>query len=146
MRKSIIPTTLFLMLVLVACIKEDSPPAPTLTTSSTQSAPNENTADFDTPFTLKPGQSATIKQTNLTITFEGVKSDGRCPSAVDCVEDGPVIVVVSATLDESGPNQAESQTFTMNPDPQKAKLSGIPPNIVTFEDYDIELTAVEPYP
>ena len=36
------------------------------------------------PFVLKPGQTATIVDENLTVTFVRVPSDSRCPVNVQC--------------------------------------------------------------
>ena len=144
MSKRITLTTILLLLVLVACIKEDPqefPPAPTLTPAPTQTSPSEYVVNLETPFTLAVGQRAVVQETELAITFESIERDGRCPSAVTCSEDGPVIIIVSLKLGENQPT-----TLTMNPDPEMARLSGIPPNTFNYEGYGIELTAVEPYP
>jgi hypothetical protein len=98
-------------------------------------------AGLDEPFTLSVGESVTLADTALTLTFEMVERDGRCPSAVDCAESGPVVVIISAVQGTEQPT-----TFTMNPDPQLAQLSGMPPNKMMYQGYEIELTAVNPYP
>jgi len=93
------------------------------------------------PFTLAVGESAVYSEADITLTFEKIERDGRCPSAVNCAEQGPVVVILSASQ-----GKENVTTFTMNPDPNMAVFPGIPPNIVTYLDYEIELTAVEPYP
>lgn len=118
--------------------------SPTLTQepdSEPGSPPEQMNAALDGPFTLAVGQGVTLDGTELTVTFEMVAGDGRCPSAVNCAEEGPVVVMISVV---EGDQTAE--TFEMNPDPQLARLSGMPPNIVTYQGYEIELTAVDPFP
>jgi hypothetical protein len=92
------------------------------------------------PFTLLVSESTVVDGTGMTITFEMVERDGRCPSAVDCVEDGPVVVLISVA--EGDKSVAE---YEMNPDANLAALMGIP-NIVPYGEYQIELTAVDPHP
>ncbi len=96
---------------------------------------------LNVPFILNAGQSKPVEGTDLTLTFEMVESDGRCPSAVLCVENGPVIIIISAVIGNQQPT-----TFTMNPNPELAQLPGIPPKFFTYEGFEIELIAVEPYP
>jgi hypothetical protein len=130
-----------LTLFLVACQTETTPtsgPEPQATPTPEAAG---NTAELGQPFTLAVGESATIGETALTLTFEEILLDGRCPSAVNCAADGPVIAFISVRRADETPS-----TFEMNPDPQKARLAGIPPNIVTLDPYEIELTAVEPHP
>lgn len=126
---------------MVACRTESPPTTSPESQATSSSQPEIIEAGLDEAFTLTVGQSIKITETDIAISFEGVERDGRCPAAVICAEDGPVIIVVSATEGESQPT-----SFTMNPDPQLARLEGIPPNTFSFEGYEIELTAVEPYP
>jgi hypothetical protein len=149
MSKRSLSTLLFLSLILAACIEqrpEDFPPPPTLTPSSATQPPpapptENNQVLSSAPFSLDLGRSVAFPQSGLTIKFESVERDGRCPSAVICSENGPVVVVISASMSNS-----QTATFTMNPDPQLAQLSGIPPNTITYQNYEIELVAVVPYP
>jgi hypothetical protein len=136
---------LLLCLILAACIEDRPlPPPPSLTPDPNSIPPTEpvqNETVISTPFAVDVGQSVYFSQIDLTITFESVERDGRCPSAVICSENGPVVIIISAQIGENQPT-----TFTMNPDPQLAQQSGIPPNIFTYQGYEIELTAVTPYP
>jgi hypothetical protein len=131
------------LIILAACgadIPSDQTPEPEAAPTDTDQ-PQVNTAVLNQPFTLLVGQSATLDGTGLSITFERVERDGRCPTAVDCVADGPVVVIVSA--EQQG---APTTTFTMNPDPILASFEGIAPNTYTLVGYEIELTAVNPHP
>jgi hypothetical protein len=137
--KSLTSILFFLCLILVACGGVDSPEPGATLPQSPQPQPTE--ANLGESFSLTVGQSATIEGTGLTLTFEMVERDGRCPSAVICKSNGPVVVIISAVGDD-----LPLTTFTMNPDPALAALDGISPNIFSLEGYEIELTAVTPYP
>jgi hypothetical protein len=134
-------TLLFILCLILAACQSDS--SSDLTPGS-QESPNPEQLDdaaLGEPFTLAVGQSLAIGGTELTVTFDMVERDGRCPSAVNCAEEGPVVIVISV----SAVGQT-AETFEMNPDPQLAQFAGMPPNIVTYQGYEIELTAVDPFP
>jgi len=94
----------------------------------------------DVPFTLQNGQSAVLAEGDLRITFDSVIRDGRCPSQVNCAEQGAVEILVLTQQAEEAPASHE-----LNPDPALAAL-GWAPTAVTAGGYAIELQAVEPYP
>ncbi len=48
------------------------------------------TASLGEPFTLGPGQSASIPGEDLTVRFAEVVSDSRCPAGVTCIWAGEV--------------------------------------------------------
>lgn len=48
------------------------------------------------PFTLAPGETAQVEGAGLTVTFESVSADSRCPMDVTCVWEGDAVVLVSA--------------------------------------------------
>lgn len=95
--------------------------------------------DLDAPFTLQNGQSADLAGGDLRITFDSVIRDGRCPSQVNCAEQGAVEILVLTQQAEEAPASHE-----LNPDPALAEF-GWAPTAVTAGDYAIELQAVEPY-
>ena len=41
---------------------------------------------------LAPGESMRIREFDITITFEGVVEDSRCPTGVDCIREGDAAV------------------------------------------------------
>jgi hypothetical protein len=63
--------------------------------SSAPSSPS-GSVPLGTQFTLKPGESASIASTGLTVTFDRVESDSRCPADVVCVQAGDATVALSA--------------------------------------------------
>lgn len=49
-------------------------------------------------FTLRPGQFVKIRGEDLTIKFDGVISDSRCPKDVVCVWAGEALMQLTTTL------------------------------------------------
>lgn len=47
-----------------------------------------------TPFTLKPGASVHIAGTDLSVGFDRVTTDSRCPEDVQCIQAGDATVRV----------------------------------------------------
>jgi hypothetical protein len=128
----IITPVIFLLLLLAAC--QSATPLPDIT------------AETESEFTLGFRQSATITDTSLTITLEGVTGDERCPSEIECAMSGPVSLSLSAQIGDSEPTDINLQVFTSNngrvPDMQ---FEGIEDRTV-FEGYLIRVVSVLPYP
>ena len=128
----IITPVIFLLLLLAAC--QSATPLPDIT------------AETESEFTLGFRQSATITDTSLTITLEGVKGDERCPSEIEWAASGPVSLSLSAQISDSEPTGINLQVFTSNngrvPDMQ---FEGIEDRTV-FEGYLIRVVSVLPYP
>ena len=57
------------------------------------------TVSFDQRFTLAPGETASIQGRDVTIRFEEVTGDSRCPAEAVCIQGGDAIVRVRATGD-----------------------------------------------
>ena len=83
-----------------------------LTACATASLPAPIKADVGEEFTLTPGQSASITDTELTITLVSVPTDGRCPLEIECTESGPVTVVVTVQFGSDAPQELVFQSFT----------------------------------
>jgi hypothetical protein len=67
---------------------------------STESSPRAGIS-LGQQFNLPVGQSVTIKGENLTIKFEKVTGDSRCPSGVQCVWAGEAKCQMTITLNGS---------------------------------------------
>jgi len=86
-------------------------------------------------FELRAGTSAAL-QDGLTVAFETVRSDSRCPMDATCVWAGDAIVAVQ--LSQSGGNQA-ARELHVNP--------GVPSGSeASYLTYSIKLVTLTPYP
>ena len=133
MKTQSISLFLLLIFILAACQPEETSSSPV-------------TGTVNTEITLAPGQSAAVTGTDLTITFDSVVSDERCPSEVECAASGPVTISLSVQQGSESPTDFTLQTFT--------EQSGRSPN-VQFEgvtnrtevgNYIIQILSVTPYP
>jgi len=101
-------------------------------------------------FTLPIGQSVSIKGENLTIKFEKVTNDSRCPTGVQCIWAGEAKCQMSVTsngsvttvvLTVSGASEAIGQplvqnykvNFQLQPYPEAGKQ-------ITEQDYKLIMT------
>jgi len=66
------------------------------------SGPSSPTPAVNEEFTLAPGQTAVVNDAKISLTFESVSEDSRCPSDVQCIWEGDAVVVlkVKTTADE----------------------------------------------
>jgi hypothetical protein len=123
----------FMLFILSAC-------QPAATSSSPV------TGTVNTEITLAPGQSAAVTGTNLTVTFDSVAADDRCPSQVECVASGPVTVSLSVQQGDGEPTDFTLQTFTdQNGRSPNVQFEGVT-NQVEVGAYRIQITGVTPYP
>lgn len=107
-------------------------------------------ASLDNEFSLAVGQIAEIKSDHLTIQFEGIRDDSRCPKGAACIWQGRVssilqvsdnglasqIVLVEPGLsDQYGNNRYKQYEFTshVQPYPELGKE-------ISSEDYRLFLT------
>src|SRR5688500_17305550 len=58
------------------------------------SGPSAPTPAVNEEFTLAPGQTATVNDAKISLTFERVTDDSRCPTDVTCIWEGDAVVVV----------------------------------------------------
>jgi hypothetical protein len=83
-------------------------------------------------FELRSGASAMLRD-GLTVTFDGVRSDSRCPMDALCVWAGDAIIAVRLSQPAGG--QVERELHT---DPSGSQAS--------YLAYVIKLVALAPYP
>lgn len=81
-------------------------------------------------FSLKPGETVAIQGTRLTVAFESVLDDSRCPADVVCIWQGEAVLALRVS--EGG--QPSRLDLTTNA-PEKGVGS-----------YRVRLARVEPYP
>ena len=94
--------------------------------------PIDPNAPLDTPFDLKVGATAVVPG-GLTLRFESVSSDSRCPIDAICVWAGEAVVVMSLSTPSRSRVQREWRTT-----PAGAE--------VAYAGYAIQLTGLRPYP
>ena len=89
--------------------------------------------DFNKEFELRPGQQAVVGN-ELTIGFQSVNGDSRCPSDVTCIQEGNASVVLTVASDGR-----ESQKLELQ------HLSQVFSNRACGT-YSVELVQLIPYP
>ena len=85
----------------------------------------------DQTVTLAPGQSVSITGTSVTLNFDGVTGDNRCPADAMCVLGGSATVKILAS------SSSENRTLTF----ETGRLEP-----VEHAGLRVELTQLAPYP
>jgi len=85
-------------------------------------------------FTLAPGHSAHVQGEDLTVVFDQVASDSRCPANVTCVWEGDAAVLL--TLTQPPRDRAAVELHTSPRFPQK----------IRYGDLEVALRALDPEP
>ena len=88
---------------------------------------------LDQDFELSPGATATIDDGALSLTFDKVAGDSRCPSDAQCIWAGNGAVVLTIA-----PSGASSYSVQLN--------TTLTPNTATAGTYRISLAGLKPYP
>ena len=102
--------------------------------ASCDRSPSEPSGPVNLQVELAPGQSASIAGTNLSIRFERVVSDSRCPGDAICISAGEAVVAVQVL---SGATAAGRYEVRTDPPARRRAAHG---------DLTIELTRLDPYP
>ena len=100
--------------------------------SACSKQPVSATAELGQAFILEPGQTAVLKNEELTVKFVEIVSDSRCPKGVQCIWAGEV----SSLIEIDYQNQKKEMVL---------KLLGSGEGEDLFADYKISFS-VEPYP
>jgi hypothetical protein len=99
--------------------------------SACDEAPTGPTSPLDTDFTLAPGEEMGIEGASLSVRFNGVSGDSRCPADAFCIQGGSAAVRITARSDRST-RDYELHTGDMRP--------------VRHEGTTIALVQLSPYP
>jgi hypothetical protein len=75
----------------------------------------------------------TVTKDKLTVKFVSVMEDSRCPIGVDCIWAGNAKIQIKVTS-----RKGISKTFELN--------TGIQPQTIQFEGYEIKLGELSPHP
>ena len=94
-------------------------------------SPSAPTVPIDSEFVLAPGQRAVIAEADVSIQFDGVDGDSRCPADAFCIQGGDARVRVEVTS-PGGSRHYELHTGDMRP--------------VRHGDVTIHLVQLAPYP
>lgn len=89
------------------------------------------TSPLDSEFTLAPGEAASIEGASLSVRFNRVTGDNRCPADAVCILGGSADVNITAVSDRST-REHVLRTGDMQP--------------VHHDDFTIALVQVAPYP
>ena len=110
-------------------------------------------ATLGQPFTLEPGQTAVLAEASLTLTFQGVIEDGRCPIDAVCIAAGQAATAVHATQDRSA---AVTLTLILPAVPEGVPYAGVrvhaesllpapvSDHLIRPEDYRLQLLVDRP--
>ncbi len=114
--------TVAYLLLIAACA-----PGPDATAGANQTQP------LDQPFTLAPGASATIGADQVSVRFDRVLSDSRCPRDAQCIAAGEAVLRVSVA---ARPQAAETIELRTTPEGSSGTAGG----------YRISVTGLVPEP
>jgi hypothetical protein len=84
-------------------------------------------------FELKINQEAAIEGEGLTVVFESVVEDSRCPEGVDCIWSGNAKIRIKSSKQKHAPSSIELNT-------------NVEPKSSSYLDYEIKLVALKPRP
>ena len=140
MNTILIPASLIFSIILVTTCGVGTNPSVTVP-NPTVGPTVPISISLNNPFTLQVGQRAVLESEPLTITFDTVLQDIRCPSSVDCAEAGFARILVVVQSAEQHPI-----VYDMNSEPFYKADMGLGVNTITNSGYDIQLLTLDPYP
>jgi hypothetical protein len=97
-------------------------------TSSEKNPPPE----LNEPFSLPIGKTVTFENEGLSIRFESVPTESRCPAGALCIWEGEAVAKLQMTKSGMGSTTIELNTTQ--------------PHITVFFSYTVELLELTPYP
>ncbi len=89
------------------------------------------TASLNAEFTLAPGEAAAIERESLSVKFNQITGDNRCPADAVCILGGSADVGITVTSDRASRDYV-LRTGDMQP--------------VVHEGFTVALVQVQPYP
>ncbi|HJU57087.1 MAG TPA: hypothetical protein VJ715_21050 [Pyrinomonadaceae bacterium] len=88
---------------------------------------------LDREFELRSGRSVRIEGERLTVTFNRVVEDSRCPQGVQCVWAGNAKVMLRLSK-----ARRRASTMSLN--------TGLDPKQAAYRGYEVRLVKLDPYP
>ncbi len=122
------PSVMILAFLLMACQMIVVP-------SGEGGSMNEVAFTLDQPFALRYGQTATMQNGELHVTFTDLLEDSRCPKTVLCAWSGQARILITAGQGDAQPMQLELKSNT-----------DVGSSRVAYAPYIIELIKLDPYP
>lgn len=117
-----------------------------LATACQPATPSSISVTTDTEFTLALNQTATLKNTGVSIRLTGIPGDARCPSEIECFASGSVTITIALQKDSSSSSEFTLETFTDNNGLIPAMHFEGMTESVEYEGYLIQVKGVLPYP
>jgi hypothetical protein len=125
----VISVMIYATLALAACVPSTTQtPVPSVT-------PAPRTVALDQEFALKIGEPIAIAGADLTLRFDAVLEDSRCPKDALCVQAGQARIAAQA-------QQAGKATATL----ELILNPALSANHATYEGYQVQLRKLDPYP
>lgn len=148
--KKLVPISLLLTLLLAACGGSAEPtllpPPPTepptqpsrpASPSNPKSPPSASDAVLGQPFALKVGESVSFPELDLTLTFEAILEDSRCPANVTCVHAGWATALLSGSYSSEPLGEVELTLPAARPEYF---------DTLALDGLTLQLQTVAPYP
>lgn len=95
------------------------------------SSPTAPSVNLDVAFTMAPGETVNVTGAGLSLRFDGVEGDSRCPADAFCVLGGDARVRITVA-GGSATRQISLHTGSMAP--------------VTYDAFTLRLLELSPYP
>ena len=110
-----------------------------LSVTACEGSPTGPTTTLNTEFTLAPGQTLGIDGTSLTLRFNSVSGDSRCPADALCIQGGSASVRITALSDRST-RDYELRTGDMRP----VQHDGLTVALVQLAPYPFSSRTIQP--
>ena len=130
----VVTLILLLMILTVGACSSTDTTSPTDEPDPT-AMPDTLTIQLGQPITVPRGETAVLPSADLNVKFVDLLFESRCPSNVQCVEAGEARISIRVSQGE-----AEAETLEMNTNPPLKQ------DVVSYGDFQIQLTALNPYP
>ena len=95
---------------------------------------------LDETFVLHAGESAKVEAEKLTIAFDAVVADSRCPKGAQCIVEGDATVRVTVY---QAAGRTSHDLHTSERAAQEASVDGLAVRLIRLDPYPIEGKAME---
>jgi len=110
-----------------------------LSVTACEGSPTGPTITLNTEFTLAPRQAMGIDGTSLTVRFNNVSGDSRCPADAICIQGGSAAVGITVLSDRST-RDYELHTGDMRP----VQHDGLTVALVQLAPYPFSSRTIQP--